>query len=74
MQLHVVVVDVFEAATRFRYPVVRHAFYGRSREEADGYFRAHLETDSFLRDCLENKRWNGVSCETEVFHDTVKHA
>jgi len=74
MQLHVVVVDIFEGVTKFRYPIVRHAFYGRDRAEAEGYYRLHMETDAFLRECVEKKKWNGVACEVEVFYDTAKHA
>jgi len=74
MQLHAVVVDIFEGATKFRYPIVRHVFYGRDKGEAEGYFRAHMETDEFLRSCVQKKQWNGVTCEAEVFSETVKHA
>lgn len=30
------------------YPVVVHTFKGKTREEAEGYFKAHMKTDKFL--------------------------
>lgn len=66
MQVHALVVDVYEPSTRFRYPVIRHVFYGASREEAEGYYRAHLRNDNFLRSCAESKAFEGRLCEVDV--------
>lgn len=44
------IVDIYEAKTYYQYPVVEHIFSGRTEEEAFGYFKAHLKTDSFLKD------------------------
>ncbi len=56
------VVDIFEAGIGLEYPVVRHVFAGRTKEEAFGYFEAHLGTDEFLRDCESRGQWDGVTC------------
>lgn len=55
------VVDIFEPGTE--YPVVRHVFAGRTKEEAEGYFKAHMTTDAFLRGCADHGRWSDVECE-----------
>lgn len=44
------------------YPVLRHTFYGVTKDEAQGTFEAHLKTDAFLRGCVEKERWDGVHC------------
>lgn len=47
------------------YPVVRHQMFGRTREEAERYFRSHQKTDVFLRDCIRYGRWGQVQCVSE---------
>lgn len=49
------------------FPVVEHLFNGSSMGEALGYFKAHMTTDEFLRDCVERGEWNGIKCRTEGF-------
>ena len=60
------VVDIFEESVGLDYPVVRHEFYGRTKSEAIGYYRAHLKTDRFLDGCVRKKRWERVNCETTM--------
>jgi hypothetical protein len=62
MNLHAYVVDIYEAAAGDKYPVVQHEFYGRTKDEATGYFQAHMGTDSFMRDCVEEGQWKDVNC------------
>ena len=56
------VVDIYELSVGYDYPVVRHIFTGRTPEEARAYFQAHLETDEFMRGCVEQRRWRDVVC------------
>ncbi len=60
-------VDIFEEAAGDEYAVVRHVFSGRSRAEAQRYFRSHVETDEFLRLCLERGRWRNVRCRIQQY-------
>lgn len=55
-------VDIYERAAGSAYPVVTHIFYGRTQEEANGYYRAHMQTDEFLRGCVQKGRWKRVAC------------
>lgn len=48
------------------YPVVVHRFNGQTRNQAEGYFHAHLKSDSFLRDCLAKQRFGDIECRTTV--------
>lgn len=41
------------------YPVVVHTMYGQSAEEAQGYYDSHMESDSFLRQCVEDGNFEG---------------
>jgi hypothetical protein len=41
--------EFFERATGYAYPVVAHEFTGKTLEEAQGYFRAHMKYDRLLR-------------------------
>lgn len=59
----VVEARTFEAKA---YPVVVHQFQGETREEAEGYFLAHLKSDKFLRDCIAKKQFAGFKCRTTV--------
>jgi len=67
---------VFVAATYERsvgndYPVVEHRFYGRTREDAHGYYRAHLKTDAFLAGCVERQRWSAVRCTVQTWWEEL---
>ena len=65
--MYVVRVDIFEAATGYRFPVVRHEFRGRTAAEAHGYHQAHLDADEFLRACEERGVYRGtVRCRARV--------
>lgn len=61
------VVDIYEKSAGSDYPVLRHVFFGKDESEAYGYFEAHLETDEFLRGCVERSRWHDVQCRTEAY-------
>ena len=56
------VVDIYELESTTAYPVLRHVFYGVTKEEAEGTFGAHMKTDAFLRGCVQKQRWDGVDC------------
>lgn len=32
-------------------PVLTHVFHGKSPEQAKAFYRAHLKSDAFMRDC-----------------------
>jgi hypothetical protein len=67
MRLYTVRVDIFEAATRYAYPVVTHLFTGRTPQEARGYHEAHRKTDSFLRQCEDRGMFGqDVRCRARV--------
>lgn len=72
MRLYQIRVDIYEAATKYAYPVVTHLFHGRTRAEAEGYLAAHLQADAFLRGCETRGVFgtgpNPVRCKT------VQHA
>ena len=55
-------VDIYESKP---YPVVRHIFIGKTKEEAMGYYKAHLKTDAFLAGCKDGK-YKDIECRTEV--------
>lgn len=60
-------VDIFEPeGAGTDYPVVRHSFYGKTKEEAQGYYESHLKTDDFLKDCVDSNKWEQVKCTTET--------
>lgn len=58
-ELHV---QIFESEIGDAYAVVEHVFKGRTKTEAQGYFESHLETDTFLRNCVQKRRWRDVDC------------
>lgn len=62
MMIHGYVVDIYEQAAGDAYPVVQHEFFGRERDEATGYFDAHMGTDTFMRDCVRDGHWKDVQC------------
>lgn len=47
------------------YAAVVHAFYGQTLEEAEGYYRAHLKSDQFLRACSTVGKFGKTSCREE---------
>jgi hypothetical protein len=66
------VVDIYEPeGAGLDYPILRHEFYGKTREEAWGYYQAHLGTDEFLRDCVTARRWQSVKCQAEIRWERV---
>ena len=60
--LWTLVVETFEAKP---YPVVVHTFIGETKQEAFGYYRAHLKTDSFFRGCAEGD-FRGMECKNRM--------
>jgi hypothetical protein len=63
MRLYVIRVDIYEAATDYAFPIVRHEFIGRSPAEARRYHAAHMQSDAFLRQCEQKGLFNGaVKC------------
>lgn len=45
-------------------PTLTHVFYGETRVRAEQVFQAHMETDSFMRGCVQQKRFKDFSCNT----------
>lgn len=43
-------------------PVLTHIFYGKTLEEADGIYQAHMQTDSFMRGCATRQKFRDFSC------------
>ena len=62
--LHQLIVDTFEASVGTGYPVLRHIFYGKTKEEARGYYQAHLTTDAFLRGCTLEQHFKAIKCRS----------
>ncbi len=58
--MYILKISIYEEATNYKYPVVEHRFTGKTQEEALGYFKAHLKTDSFLSDIYYTGKWNNV--------------
>jgi hypothetical protein len=74
MVLWAVIASTYEESVGSAYPVVRHIFYGKTKDEALGYFNAHLQTDKFLASCTENESFGAIACRTELLvakYDTV---
>jgi len=44
------------------HPILDHVFYGLTEEEANGYMRAHMRTDSFLCSCVSHQRFKSMRC------------
>lgn len=62
------VVDIYEpSGAGMDHPILRHTFFGATLAEARGYFEAHLETDAFLRGCVEKQRWRTVDCLSKTY-------
>lgn len=50
-----------------RYPIVVHHFSGDTKQEAEGYYQAHLKSDAFLRQCMATGMFQGkVPCPSRV--------
>lgn len=58
-----VIVDIFEHT---KYPVVSHIFYGETIEEARGYLKSHIKTDSFLRAAVNTGRFKGMRVKVGI--------
>lgn len=59
------IVETYEP--RHKYPIVVHHFNGDTKEEAMGYYRAHLKSDAFLSQCVETGVFQGnVQCPSRV--------
>ena len=70
MMLFRIRVEIFEPSRPF--PVVVHEFLGERPNEAEGYYRAHLESDSFLRQCVQRGVFRGrVRCRPVVSRDWI---
>lgn len=54
------VVETFEEDTP-QFPVVRHEFLGRTPEEAEETYQAHLRFDQFLSSCVAGT-FKGMRC------------
>lgn len=72
MRLYAIQIDIYEAATKFAYPVVSHTMYGRTQAEARGYVASHRKSDKFLDACLGSgpagtlNRFGQVECRATV--------
>lgn len=66
MRLYFVQIDIFEAATNYAYPVVRHTMYGKAKDEAWGYVMSHMKSDAFLASCYQGKKFGQVECRATV--------
>lgn len=66
MRLYFVQIDIFEAATRYAYPVVRHVMFGKTKEEAWKYVASHRASDAFLDGCAKSGRFRQVECRATV--------
>ena len=66
-------VDIYEAATDYKYPVVSHTFLGRTKKEAWGYHESHRRTDDFLRSCEDKGKFGDVVCDKiRVYEGWIK--
>ena len=66
-------VDIYEPkGAGLAYPIVTHIFRGLTQAEAHGYYKAHLSTDQFMRECVTKRRWNQVHCSaTSSWEQTI---
>jgi hypothetical protein len=58
--VYAIVHDTFEAGEL----IVRHMFYGNTKERAWAVYQAHLRSDAFLRGCEERGHYGTVACST----------
>lgn len=59
------IVDTYERellAKGKKYPVLTHTFWGQTKKECEGYYKAHMTTDVFFRDCTQKRRWEKIDC------------
>jgi len=56
-------VNIYEDA---KYPVVMHRFYGETIEEARGYAKSHMKTDSFMRGAINTRRFKGIKLKVDI--------
>jgi len=61
--MYVIRIDIYEAKS---YPIVRHEFRGKSQAEATRYFNAHMNTDSFLRECVKTGFYGNMKCNHKI--------
>lgn len=66
--------EVWETGTARDYPVLTHEFRGETREEAYAAYRAHYESDSILRRCVDDDEYatqdgEVVKCFTRWWYD-----
>ena len=62
--MYALIHDTFEATQKS--PVVRHVFVGDTKKKAKGFFRAHMKTDSFMRQCTNKGNFDGkFACSTK---------
>lgn len=52
-------------------PTVRHEMYGETADRALEVFRAHMETDAFLRGCTTTGNFRGITCKTESIVERI---
>jgi hypothetical protein len=52
-------------------PTVRHEMYGQTQERALEVFRAHMESDAFLRGCSSTGNYQGTTCRTETIVEQI---
>lgn len=43
-------------------PVLAHVFYGETLEKAEHIYQAHMGTDSFMRGCVNDRRFRDFAC------------
>lgn len=65
-------VRIYESEVGPSYPVVEHVFYGKTKDEAQGYCRAHLGTDTFFRGCVEDNKFDGIDCWHDSYWERVR--
>lgn len=56
--------EIYEGDTP--YPVVVHTFTGKTREEAKGYFKSHMETDKFMRSMEKSGKFGDIKGRTKT--------
>ena len=67
MRLYRIQVDIYEAATRYHFPVVTHQFHGASPHEARRYHESHRKADRFIRECVDSGRFERtVTCRAVI--------
>ena len=59
------IVQTYEPSRK--YAIVEHIFRGETKQEAIGYYNAHLRSDIFLRECTETGLFDGrVRCHSKM--------